>query len=53
MGRSYGPYGLLHLMNIKYIGAEFAKNRSQLWWYPYSAEKTDIIRQRETRIGHL
>jgi len=45
MGRSHGPYGLLHLVNIKYIGADFAKNRSQLWWYPYGAEKTDVIRR--------
>jgi succinate-semialdehyde dehydrogenase/glutarate-semialdehyde dehydrogenase len=45
MGRSHGPYGLLHLMNIKYIGSDFAKNCSQLWWYPYGAEKTGVIRR--------
>jgi succinate-semialdehyde dehydrogenase/glutarate-semialdehyde dehydrogenase len=45
MGRSHGLYGLLHLVNIKYIGADFAKNRGQLWWYPYGAEKTDVIRR--------
>jgi succinate-semialdehyde dehydrogenase/glutarate-semialdehyde dehydrogenase len=45
MGRSHGLYGLLHLVNIKYIGADFAKNCGQLWWYPYGAEKTDVIRR--------
>jgi len=44
MGRSHGPYGLLHLMNIKYIGADFVKNRAQLWWYPYGSEKIGVMR---------
>ncbi len=45
MGRSHGLYGLHHLMNIKYIGSDFAKTRNQLWWYPYGAYKTEIMRR--------
>jgi acyl-CoA reductase-like NAD-dependent aldehyde dehydrogenase len=35
LGRSHGPYGLLELLNIKYVSADYRRKGSQLWWFPY------------------
>jgi succinate-semialdehyde dehydrogenase/glutarate-semialdehyde dehydrogenase len=35
MGRSHGPYGLHELVNIKYVGMDFIRKKSQTWWFPY------------------
>lgn len=35
MGRSHGPFGLLELVNIKYVGMDFFRKKSQTWWFPY------------------
>jgi acyl-CoA reductase-like NAD-dependent aldehyde dehydrogenase len=35
MGRSHGPYGLRELVNIKYVGTDFFRKKSQTWWFPY------------------
>jgi succinate-semialdehyde dehydrogenase/glutarate-semialdehyde dehydrogenase len=45
MGRSHGPYGLLHLVNIKFISADFLKKKGQLWWYPYREPKPKVIQK--------
>ena len=42
-GRSHGPYGLLHLQNIKYVSSEFLRKKSQLWWFPYGPPKPRVI----------
>ncbi|MGD2294520.1 MAG: aldehyde dehydrogenase family protein [Candidatus Aminicenantes bacterium] len=34
-GRSHGPYGLLEMVNIKYISQDFSTKKTQLWWFPY------------------
>lgn len=34
-GRSHGPYGLHDLVNIKYVSHDYAKKKTQLWWFPY------------------
>jgi len=34
-GRSHGPYGLHDLLNIKYVSHDYAKKKTQLWWFPY------------------
>jgi acyl-CoA reductase-like NAD-dependent aldehyde dehydrogenase len=39
MGRSHGPYGLLHLMNIKFVSEDFIRKKGQFWWYPYDDPK--------------
>lgn len=36
IGRSHGPFGLLYLVNIKYISRDFSRMKRQLWWFPYS-----------------
>ena len=41
LGRSHGPYGILELVNIKYISRDFSRKKTQIWWFPY---KKDIMR---------
>ncbi len=43
LGRSHGPYGLLNLVNIKFVGRDFRGGRENLWWFPYSPAKSAII----------
>jgi len=42
-GRTHGQFGLQKLMNIKYISLDFAKKKTQLWWYPYSANWPKVL----------
>jgi succinate-semialdehyde dehydrogenase/glutarate-semialdehyde dehydrogenase len=35
MGRSHGPFGLLELVDIKYVGMDFFRKKAQTWWFPY------------------
>jgi succinate-semialdehyde dehydrogenase/glutarate-semialdehyde dehydrogenase len=42
-GRSHGPYGLLHLVNQKYISRDFRRTKAQLWWFPYGPVKTEAV----------
>jgi acyl-CoA reductase-like NAD-dependent aldehyde dehydrogenase len=43
MGRSHGPYGLHELVNIKYVGTDFLRNKSQTWWFPYDRSLNGIM----------
>jgi acyl-CoA reductase-like NAD-dependent aldehyde dehydrogenase len=43
LGRSHGPYGLLNLVNIKFVSRDFRSRRENLWWFPYSPAKSRII----------
>lgn len=52
IGRSHGPYGLLYLMNIKFVSADFIRKKSQLWWYPYGKPKPDIMKNALTLFHH-
>jgi acyl-CoA reductase-like NAD-dependent aldehyde dehydrogenase len=42
-GRSHGPYGLLHLVNQKYVSSDFRRTKAQLWWFPYGPVKTEAV----------
>ncbi len=44
IGRSHGPYGILELVNIKYISFDFSKKRTQLWWYPYGEDLLELLK---------
>jgi len=44
MGRSHGSFGLHHLVNIKYVSSDFARNKGLLWWFPYRDPKPRVIR---------
>jgi acyl-CoA reductase-like NAD-dependent aldehyde dehydrogenase len=50
-GRTHGPYGLLELVNIKYISADFAGKPDRMWWYPYSLTKLQIL-ENSLRLLH-
>lgn len=43
MGRSHGPYGLHHLVNIKYVSSDFTRKKGLLWWFPYRDPKPKVI----------
>ncbi len=51
-GRTHGPYGLLELVNIKYVSADFAGKRDRIWWYPYSAAKLQILNKSLRLLYH-
>ena len=52
MGRSHGRYGHLHLMNIKYVSQDFQKKKAQLWWFPYTSPKSEIMEKATVLIHH-
>jgi acyl-CoA reductase-like NAD-dependent aldehyde dehydrogenase len=39
MGRNHGPYGLLHLQNIKFVSHDYIRKKGQFWWFPYADPK--------------
>ena len=43
MGRSHGPYGLLELVDIKYVGMDFFRKKAQTWWFPYDRSLAGIM----------
>jgi acyl-CoA reductase-like NAD-dependent aldehyde dehydrogenase len=43
MGRSHGPYGLQELVNIKYVGMDFFRKKSQTWWFPYDRSLEGVM----------
>jgi succinate-semialdehyde dehydrogenase/glutarate-semialdehyde dehydrogenase len=52
MGRSHGRYGHLGLMNIKYISRDFVKKKAQMWWFPYTAPKPEIMEKAIVLFHH-
>ncbi len=43
MGRSHGPYGLHELVDIKYVGMDFFRKKSQTWWFPYGPSLEGVM----------
>ncbi len=43
MGRSHGPFGLLHLVDIKYVGMDFFRKKAQTWWFPYDRSLEGVM----------
>lgn len=43
-GRSHSHFGLLDLVNMKYIGADMAGGPHRLWWHPYGQSRTSQMR---------
>jgi len=43
MGRTHGPYGLLEIINIKFVSADFSKKKRKIWWYPYAPSKLRVL----------
>jgi succinate-semialdehyde dehydrogenase/glutarate-semialdehyde dehydrogenase len=42
-GRSHGPYGLHELVDIKYVGMDFFRKKSQTWWFPYGPSLEGVM----------
>jgi acyl-CoA reductase-like NAD-dependent aldehyde dehydrogenase len=42
-GRSHGPYGLHELVDIKYVGMDFFRKKSQTWWFPYNRSLEGVM----------
>ncbi|NIO48666.1 MAG: aldehyde dehydrogenase family protein [Candidatus Aminicenantes bacterium] len=42
-GYTHGQFGLQKLVNIKYISLDLAKKKTQIWWYPYSADWPKVL----------
>ncbi len=51
IGRSHGPYGLMELVNIKYISEDYSRKKTQLWWYPYHKDLAHLFKT-ATHIFH-
>jgi len=43
MGRSHGPFGLLELVDIKYVGTDFFRKKAQTWWFPYDSSLESVM----------
>jgi succinate-semialdehyde dehydrogenase/glutarate-semialdehyde dehydrogenase len=43
MARSHGSYGLKHLVNIQFVSSDFARKKTQLWWFPYEPARAQVI----------
>ncbi len=43
MGRSHGPYGMLHLQNVKFVSSDFSRKKGWMWWFPYDASKPALL----------
>ena len=48
MGRSHGPFGLLGLVDIKYVGTDFFRKKSQTWWFPYDRSLEGVMEKAVT-----
>ena len=51
MGRSHGPFGLHELIDIKYVGMDFFRKKSQTWWYPYDRD-LDGVMEKAVAVFH-
>ncbi len=38
IGRTHGPYGLLEMCNVKYVAADYGRDRAMPWYYPYDGD---------------
>jgi len=52
IGRSHGDFGLLGLVNIKYVSLDFIKKKSLLWWYPYDSSLPKILEKSLALLHH-
>lgn len=45
LGHTRSPYGLLEMVQLKYVSYDAGRNRSNLWWFPYGATAMEIMTQ--------
>jgi len=51
-GHTHGPYGLQELVNIKFISHDFSRKKTQIWWYPYSADLPRLLEKSFVLFHH-
>ena len=51
-GRTHGPYGLLELVNIKFVCDDFSRQRTKQWWYPYRRENLRLMENTLRLLHH-
>ncbi len=51
-GRTHGPYGLLELVNVKFVSADFSKTKTKQWWYPYREEGLRLMENTLPLLHH-
>ena len=42
-GRVIGPYGLLDLVNVKFVTEEYREKAIEAWWYPYDKNVPQLM----------
>lgn len=42
-GRTLGPYGLLELVNVKFVTEEYRARNNDPWWYPYNRHLKPLL----------
>jgi acyl-CoA reductase-like NAD-dependent aldehyde dehydrogenase len=52
MGRTHGPYGMLEIINVKFVCDDFKKKRLKQWWYPYAPEKLRVMESAAAIMHH-
>jgi succinate-semialdehyde dehydrogenase/glutarate-semialdehyde dehydrogenase len=51
-GYSHGLFGLQELVNIKFISHDFSRKKTQIWWYPYSAQWPKLLEKALVLFHH-
>jgi hypothetical protein len=39
-------------MNIKYVSRDFLRKKAQIWWFPYTAPKPDVMEKAVVLFHH-
>ncbi|MDH5466201.1 MAG: aldehyde dehydrogenase family protein [Candidatus Aminicenantes bacterium] len=51
-GHSHGTYGLQEVVNIQFCSYDFSRKKSQIWWYPYSADLPQLLEKSLVLFHH-
>ncbi|MBA3530502.1 MAG: aldehyde dehydrogenase family protein, partial [Ardenticatenales bacterium] len=43
-GRTHGPFGLMEMVNPKFISVDMRSNALDAWWYPYNEQLVHLLR---------
>ncbi len=44
IGRTHGRFGLLELVNVKFVSEDYSRGESKLWWYPYDDRLLEVAK---------
>ncbi|MDQ4075928.1 MAG: aldehyde dehydrogenase family protein, partial [Chloroflexota bacterium] len=43
-GRTHGEFGLMEMVNLKFISTDMRRGTLEPWWYPYDERTTHLLR---------